>query len=150
MEKFIYNNIEINANIHEVWDALTNPEKTKIYMFGCAAISEWTPGSSLNWNAIVEGKEMCYVKGHIVKNYPPIHLSYTVFDPNSTMEDKPENYLTVTYDLEKISDDVTLFKVTQGDYSLVDDGERRYNESYNHGDGWNPILIAVKNLVEAK
>jgi hypothetical protein len=43
----------------------------------------------------------------------------------------------------------TMLKVSQGDYSTVAEGERRYKESYNNGEGWNPILVQIKALCEA-
>jgi uncharacterized protein YndB with AHSA1/START domain len=143
----ITNTITIDAPASEVWDALTNPEKTKIYMFGCETVSQWTVGSELLWKAMYEGKEMVFVKGHILSNEPPIKLVYTVFDPNSTMEDIPENYLTVIYLLAP-ENGKTVLTVIQGDYGKVADGERRYKESSNNGEGWNPILVQVKKLVE--
>ena len=76
-------------------------------------------------------------------------MVYTTIDPNSTLPDIPENYLTVTYDLA-VENGQTLLTVTQGDYSKVADGERRYKESYNGGEGWNPILVQIKKLVEEK
>jgi uncharacterized protein YndB with AHSA1/START domain len=33
--------IEINADTNKVWDALINPEKIKVYLFGTETISEW-------------------------------------------------------------------------------------------------------------
>lgn len=144
----IENSITINAPKAAVWDTLTNPEKTKIYMFGCEAISDWTPGSPLIWRMDYEGKELVAVKGHIVRIEPESRLDYTVFDPQSTIEDIPENYLTVTYELTE-ADGKTKLVVTQGDYNTVADGERRYQESYNGGEGWNPILVQIKALVEA-
>jgi hypothetical protein len=74
-------------------------------------------------------------------------LVYTVFDPNGTLADIAENYLSVTYDLASI-DGGSRLTVTQGDYTKVGDGARRYAESYNQGEGWNPILKAIKKLVE--
>ena len=92
---------------------------------------------------------MNFVKGNIVSIKPGISVVYTVFDPNSTMEDIPENYLTVTYDLSEENAE-TILLVSQGDYSSVADGERRYAESYNGGQGWNPILLEIKKILEAK
>src|ERR1700735_4553387 len=93
----VISSIEINAPALKVWDALVNPEQTKKYMFGCETVSEWKPGSSLLWRANYEGKDMVFVKGNVISIEPPKFLAYSVFDPNSTtMEDKPENYLTVT------------------------------------------------------
>ena len=147
MSLFIKNSITINAPVSKVWDALVNPEQTKKYMFGCEALSDWRVGSPLLWKGRYEGKEMIFVKGNVVEIKPERFLAYTVIDPNSTIEDIPENYLTITYELTA-ENGKTHFKVTQGDYSKVGDGERRYKDSYNNGEGWNPILVEIKKLVE--
>lgn len=144
---FIKNSIQIEASPAQVWNALINPEQTKKYMFGCETVSDWKVGSPLLWKGSYEGKEMVFVKGNIVELKPERFLAYTVIDPHSTIEDIPENYLTVTYDLKQ-ENDHTVLTVTQGDYSTVADGEKRYQDSYNGGEGWNPILVAIKELVE--
>ncbi|MBC7384232.1 MAG: SRPBCC domain-containing protein [Bacteroidia bacterium] len=146
-ELIISNSISINAPVSVVWDALTNPEKTKKYMFGCETVSDWQQGSSLLWKGTHEGQEMVFVKGSIASIEPARFLAYTTIDPNSALEDLPENYLTVTYTLAS-QDGQTLLTVTQGDYLKVGDGERRYKEAFNGGEGWNPILIEIKKLVE--
>ncbi len=147
MSKFIENEIIINASATEVWDALVNPAKTKVYMFGCETVSDWQEGSPLIWQMEYEGKPFIPVKGHIVEIEENEFLAYTVFDPTSTMPDVPENYLTVTYELSE-DDGQTTLTVTQGDYDTVAEGEKRYNESYNNGLGWQPILEQIKALVE--
>jgi uncharacterized protein YndB with AHSA1/START domain len=143
----IENQIEINAPAVKLWDALVNPAKTKIYMFGCETVSDWKPGSSLLWRGQHEGNEMVFVKGEVVEIQPGKHLKYTTIDPNSTIDDVSENYLWVTYDLEE-SNGKTKLTVRQGDYSTVAEGDKRYKESYNNGEGWNPILLQIKKLVE--
>ncbi len=147
-ELIFKNTITINAFPAKVWDALTNPQQTKKYMFGCETVSDWKIGSALLWKGSYEGKEMVFVKGTIADIKPGKFLAYTTIDPNSTIADIPENYLTVTYDLKEESGK-TLFTVTQGDYSTVADGEKRYKEAFNNGEGWNPILVEIKKLVEA-
>lgn len=161
----IRNDILINASRQQVWDALTNPQQTMKYMFGCQALSDWTPGSLLTWEGEWEGRKMVMVKGNIVDIVAPDHLAYTVIDPNNpNIPDIPENYLTVTYtltdehgksdsyrtDMHRTDNHRTRLTVTQGDYSKVAEGQKRYEESYNHGEGWNPILIAIRNLVESQ
>ena len=37
----------------QVWDMLTNPQKTKLYMFGCETVTDWKPGSELLWRGSV-------------------------------------------------------------------------------------------------
>ena len=141
------NTITIHSSIEKVWNALTDPKQTKKYMFGCETVSDWKPGSSLLWKGSYEGKEMVFVKGKIVEIKPCSFLSYTVIDPNSSLPDIPENYLTVTYYLTE-ENGKTILTVTQGDYNKVGDGEKRYKESYNNGEGWNSILVQIKKLVE--
>lgn len=140
--------ITINAPASKVWDALTNPEQTKKYMFGCETVSDWKPGSPLLWQGNYEGKNTVFVKGNIISIQPDKFLAYTTIDPNSTIEDIPENYLTVTYDLSE-ENGKTLLTVTQGDYSKVANGEKRYEEAFNDGEGWNPILVEIKKIAEA-
>ncbi len=147
-ELFIHNEITINAPASKVWDLLTNPEQTKKYMFGCEAISYWKPDDPLIWKGEWEGQEMIFVKGYIVRIEPCKHLAYTTIDPNNpNIADIPGNYTTVTCDLTELNGQ-TLLKVSQGDFATVDDGEKRYNEAYNNGEGWNPILTEIKKLAE--
>ena len=80
---------------------------------------------------------------------PGKFLRSTTIDPHSNIDDISENYLQVTYDLVP-QGEKTLLKVSQGDYSTVAEGERRYQDSYNNGEGWNPILVEIKKLVEAQ
>jgi len=143
----VKNTIIINAPASKVWDALVNPKQTKKYMFGCETVSDWKTGSPLLWKGVYEGKEMVFVKGEIVDIKPEKFLAYTTIDPNSTIDDTSKNYLTVTYSLSSDKGKTTLV-VTQGDYNKVAEGKRRYQEAYNNGEGWHPILVQIKSLVE--
>jgi uncharacterized protein YndB with AHSA1/START domain len=138
--------IVIDAPPERVWDALVNPIQTKKYMFGCETVSDWEIGSPLLWKGVYEGKEMVFVKGEIVDIKPGSFLAYTTIDPNSGIEDIPENYVTVTYELVAKRGKTEL-TATQGDFSSARDGERRYKETIEGG-GWDSILQAIKGLVE--
>ena len=147
-QQSIKNAISINAPIEKVWDALVNPEQTKKYMFGCEAISEWKIGSPLIWKGSYEGKEMVFVKGSILDIQPNKLLKYTIIDPNSAIPDVPENYLNVTYQLLD-NNGKTNLTVVQDGFESAAEGEKRYKEVYNNGEGWNPILIQIKQLAES-
>ncbi len=149
MDKLVVkNNITINAPAAKVWDALVNPEQTKKYMFGCETISDWKLGSSLLWRGNYEGKEMDFVTGKIIDIKPNTFLKYTVIDPNASYDDIPENHLNVSYELSE-QDGKTTLTVTQDGFENAAEGEKRYKDVYNNGDGWNPILTEIKKLVEA-
>src|SRR5260221_9638185 len=113
----VKNTITIDAPAVKVWNALTNPEQTKRYMFGCEALSDWKVGSPLIWKGNFDGVELIAVKGSIVEIQPGKFLAYTAIDPNNaSIPDLPENYLTVTYDLSEEGGE-TLLTATQGDYN---------------------------------
>jgi len=139
--------IVINAPAEKVWDALVNPQQTKKYMFGCETVSDWQPGSPLIWQMEYEGKPFIPVKGHIVDIEPNKRLVYTVIDPNSGMPDITENYLNVEYALEE-TDGQTTLTVIQSGFEHAAEGEKRYKDTYNNGEGWSPILVQIKALVE--
>lgn len=145
----IINTISINAPVAKVWDALVNPAITKQYMFGCEAISDWKAGSPLLWKGEYEGREMVFVKGKIVIFEPNKVLKFTVIDPTAPYPDIPENYLNVTYELDE-QNAVTILKVIQDGFEGAADGEKRYEHGYNKGEGWNPILIQIKKIVEGE
>ena len=148
MEKqIVKNSIVINASPEKVWNALVNPDETKKYMFGCETVSDWKIGSALLWRGSYEGKEMVFVKGFVLEIQPNKILKYTVIDPNAQYPHTPENHLNVTYELS-FSDNQTTLTVSQDGFETAADGEKRYKDVYNNGDGWNPILKLIKEVVE--
>lgn len=145
----VINTILINAPVSKVWDALVNPEITKIYMFGCETVSDWKVGSTLLWKAQHEGQEIIFVKGFILEIKPNQLLKYSVIDPFASYPDTPENHLNVTYQLN-FKNGITTLTVTQDGFENAADGEKRFKDVSNNGDGWNPILVEIKKLVEAE
>jgi uncharacterized protein YndB with AHSA1/START domain len=146
-EMIIKNSVTIAAPASKVWDALVNPEQTKKYMFGCEPITNWQPGSSIKWIGVFDGKEIEAVTGKVLSIVKGKSLAYTTFDPNGTYPDLPENHLVVTYSLVE-KGGRTEFTVTQGDYSKVAEGQKRYDDTMNEG-GWAGILEQIKGIVEA-
>ncbi len=145
----VSNTIQIAACKKSVWEALTHPDKTKVYMFGCETVSDWKEGSDLLWRGEYQGQAMVFVQGKIVIFQPDTLLKYTVIDPNANYPLTPENHLNVTYTLEE-KNGVTTLTVTQDGFEEAAEREKRYRDVYNNGDGWNPILIEIKKLVESE
>ena len=134
--------IILNASTSEVWDALTNPEKTKAYMFNCEVITDWKVGNPIIWKGAEDGKE--YVKGKVLKFEKEKLLEYTTFDPNSEENEDPNNFISVRLYLAS-ENNKTLLKVTQGDFSKVSNAQKRYEETLI---GWEYALGGLKNLLE--
>jgi len=146
-ELIVKNSIVIKADAAKVWDVLTNPEQTKKYMFGCQTVSDWKQGSPLLWQSTYEEKEMVFVKGYILEIVSNRLLKYSVIDPNASYPDIPENYLSVEYRLEK-QNGATVLTVIQDGFEGAAEGEKRFKETYNNGEGWNPILAQIKKISE--
>ncbi len=143
-KKYTHDELIIKAPIDRIWDALINPEKTKLYMFGCEVISDWSMGSEVLWKGAADG--VIYVKGSLVALKPNKEFAFTIIDPQASYEDIPENYLTATYTLEETQDGIKL-TATQGDYNIVADGQKRFEDTIKGG-GWMPVLEAIKKLSE--
>ena len=116
-------------------------------MFGCKTVSDWRQGSSLLWQGLYDGQETVFVKGYILEIVPNRLLKYSVIDPNATYEDIPENYLSVEYRLEN-KNGSTVLTVIQDGFKHAAEGKKRFEETYNKGEGWNPILIQLKKIAE--
>jgi uncharacterized protein YndB with AHSA1/START domain len=140
----VENEIFINAPLGTVWELLVDPEKTKLYMYGCEVICDWIIGEPILWKGATD--DVIYVKGDLVALDPGKSLVYTVIDPNGNYPDIPENYLTVHYKLTTEGEG-TRFKVTQGDYAKVEDGEKRYKDSMD-AYGWQSVLEKIKEIAE--
>lgn len=94
-----------------------------------------------------EGKEFIAVKGIILSTDAPSIFKYSVIDPHADMEDIPENYLNVTYQLIG-KDNQTILTVIQDGFENAANGLKRIEEAYNKGEGWNPILTEIKKVAE--
>lgn len=141
----IRNTLDVDAPINTLWKVLTDNQFVPQYMFGCIAETDWKPGSPLLWKGAADGK--LYVKGKVVSIDAPHRLEYTIIDPNNPeVPDLPENYLTMVYTLAERNGGSSL-EITQGDFSNVANGQKRYEESLGGGDY---ILQGIKKLAESQ
>ena len=143
-ELYIRNSVEVDAPAATLWRVLTESAFIEQYMFGCCAETDWRPGSPLLWKGAADRK--LYVKGNIVIIEPPHRLVYTVIDPNSSIPDVPENYLTMTYELKERDARACTLEIAQGDFSTVANGPQRYRDSAGGGDA---MLQTIRRLAEA-
>jgi len=135
--------IDINAEPSKVWNALTNPEIIKKYLFGTETITDWKVGSEIIFQGEYgENKEYKYRdKGVILENVLNQLLSYSYWSGFSGLEDKPENYSVVIYKLESGDNKKTKFTWTQKGYAT----EEGYQHSLN---GMKELLKQIKEIIE--
>jgi uncharacterized protein YndB with AHSA1/START domain len=133
--------IDISASPAQVWAALTDPEQIKRYMFGSQVETDWRPGSPIVWKGVYEGKEY-EDKGEILEIEPERRMKVTHFSPLSGQPDQPENYHTLTYDLQE-RDGTTQVRLSQDNNASEEEAE--------HSKGmWKMMLDGLKEAVEGR
>jgi len=131
--------VTIDAPVSKVWEALTTPEIIKKYFFGTNAISDWKEGSPLIFKGEWEGKSY-EDKGIILKSVPNKIFKYKYWSSMSGIEDKPENYVTITYELHEDNGE-TVLNITQE--NIPDENMKDHSE-----ENWNNVLNGLKSLLE--
>jgi uncharacterized protein YndB with AHSA1/START domain len=131
--------IRIDAPVSTVWKALTTPSMIKQYFFGTNAISDWKEGSPLIFRGEWKGKKY-EDKGTILKVVPQKLFRYTYWSSMSGIEDKPENYVTITYELAERNNG-TYLSVKQE--NIPDEKMRQHSE-----ENWNTVLGELKEFLE--
>lgn len=132
--------IAINAPAVKVWEALITPESIKQYLFGTDAISDWKVGSKIIFKGVYNGKTY-EDKGIILQTIPEKLFQHSFWSHAAGIEDAPENYATVTYNLEKEGNNTTKVTVSQ-------DGCPDEKACTNSENFWGTVLQGLKNLLE--
>lgn len=132
--------VAIDAPKAKVWDALTNPEKVKEYMHGTNLSTDWKVGSPITWKGEWKGKSY-EDKGKVLEVVPERLLKNTHWSPMGGSEDKPENYHTVTYELEE-QDGKTILTLTQDNNATQQEADKMAD------DNWGPVLKGLKETAE--
>lgn len=128
----------ISAPIEKVWDALINPEIIKQYFFGSNQETDWKIGSQILWTGEYEGTPYTD-KGVVLEFSPNKKLAYSYLSSWSGLEDKPENYLYVSYEVNPIEAGTEL-TIIQSNY----DEEKAKHSN----DNWAIVIDGLKKIVE--
>jgi uncharacterized protein YndB with AHSA1/START domain len=131
----------IDAPVDKVWDAFTNPETIKKYMFGTTVSSDWKNGSDITWKGEWKGKAY-EDKGEIIQIKPKTYLQYTHFSPLTGLPDVPENYHNVTVKLTPKN--VSTIVLLSQDNNKTEDARHHSEEN------WTMMLTELKKLLEGK
>ena len=131
--------IEIAATPVKVWEALTDPAKVKQYLFGTNMSADWRVGGRITYSGEWEGKQ--YVDGgEILELVPEKILKSTYWSSMSGTEDKPENYVNVTYALEPMNGGTKL--------TVIQDNNKTADSAEHSGNNWQMVLGALKKVCE--
>jgi uncharacterized protein YndB with AHSA1/START domain len=130
---------EISASPKKVWGVLTDPEEIKKFMFGAEVHTDWQQGSAITWQGEYEGKKYTD-KGEILEIDPGRLLKVTHYSPLSGQEDVPENYHTLTYELDD--------RGTSTHLSLSQDNNGSQEEADHSRGMWEMLVKGVKEAAE--
>jgi uncharacterized protein YndB with AHSA1/START domain len=131
--------IKLNASIDIVWEALTNPQKVKLWQFGSDLITTWELGSNIEFVTEWEG-QIFKQWGKVVEIKRNELIKYSLFAPRPDLEDKPENYFIMNYILKSEGGQTTL-EIIQEDNRPNAVQEQPQGEE-------NPVLQSLKSIVE--
>ena len=134
--------VKIVAPTRKVWLALTVPDLVKQWQYGSDLLTTWEVGTPIifrnEWNGRVFEQ-----KGSVLEFLPESRLKYSLFFPHPDLQDIPEHYFFMTYELTE-SEGVTSLLVRQEDPRPAPP-----NES-SGGDEGPDVLAGLKELVELK
>ncbi len=125
----------IRGSAEDVWDAITNPEKTVQYFYGTAVESEWEVGAPMNYS-YPDGSAAS--EGHIISIDPPKRIEF-MFHAMWDEELTAEGPVREVWALSEMSGMVEL-KV-----ELYDIGPKNLAD---FSEGLPYIIAGLKSLVE--
>ena len=131
--------ITINTSAAKVWDAITNPEIIKQYLFGAEVISDWKAGSPIIYKGIYQGKAY-EDKGTVLKAEPEKLLLITHWSPLSGTANSPENYHKVSYEIMPQNGRIRL--------TISQDNNATIEEQGQNAQFWQAALDSIKKLLE--
>jgi len=132
--------VEINASPEKVWAVLTTPELIKEYLFGTETITDWKVGSEIIFQGEYQGQK--YKDKGVIKEYT-LHkrIRYSYWSGFSGLEDKPENYSIITYDLVSRNGRQTTFTWSQSGFA--NEEGQQHSQS-----GMAAFLKQIKSIAE--
>ena len=137
-DRTLNKDITLNATPEAVWQALTDPEKTKQFLFGCEAISTWQVGAPLEFQMTMGGETMTIVKGVIEEVEPHAVLQHTCFEARH--ENDPSQHTTARYQLEAVPEGTRL-TIRQGAFPTAE-------QCAQNSASWDMALGGLKQIVE--
>jgi uncharacterized protein YndB with AHSA1/START domain len=130
----------IHAPRDIVWAAVTLPEYVRQWQFGSELTTDWIVGHPIRFSAQWQGATL-EQWGTVTEFSAPSRLRYSLFAPRPGLEDRPENYFTMTYELVEV-DGGTRVSFTHQDPREMDSGDEGSDDE-------NPVLGALRTVAEA-
>ena len=131
----------IPTSKENVWEALTNPELIAQYFFGTNCKCDWKKGSPITFSGEFNGAS--YLDKGTILDIEPLHfIEYDYFSSFSGLEDLPENYKIIRYELHE-ENGQTTFTIKQNNFDT--------EEARDHSEkSWGMIMEGLSRVATEK
>ena len=130
--------VQVSASPAQVWQALTEPEQIREFLFGAEVDTTWQPGAPIAWRGEYDGRPF-EDTGQILEVDPGTRLVMTHYSPLSGRPDTEENHHQLVWSLR---DDGDSTQVTLEQSLLADEDADQAREN------WANVLRQLKEHVE--
>jgi uncharacterized protein YndB with AHSA1/START domain len=131
--------VTINAPRSVVWAAVTLPDHVRQWQYGSELSTDWIIGHPIRFSAQWQG-ETFEQWGTVEEFSAPSRLRYSLFAPRPGLEDRPENYFTMTYELTEVDDGTKVH--------FIHEDPREPDDVEADADDENPVLTALRDVAE--
>ncbi len=146
-ETTVQRTVLVEASPMVIWEVLTDPLSTKLYLGGQQARSTWKTGASVLWVETIERSETLRAKGTVMASMPGHRLRYTKLPTDGKLPDEPASYTTVDLFMEEVGEGLTRVELWQGDFAGLPQDVRRARAA---GRDWDEALVGLKRVSEEK
>jgi uncharacterized protein YndB with AHSA1/START domain len=139
--------VDVDAPVDEVWNALVDPASIKQYFMGTTVHTNWKVGSPITWSGEWNGKPF-EDRGEILAYEPRRRLSYSHWSPLAGGDDTPEHHHVVTTTLHEHGRGTTVELTQSNRDGSVTDADREHRADYETT--WMTMLEGLKRTVERR
>ncbi len=132
--------ITINAPRETVWSAVTQPQYVRRWQYNSDLTTDWIVGHPIRFSAEWQGQSFAQW-GTVLEFDGPNRLRYSLFAPRPGLEDRPENYFTMTYELTDVAGGTRV--------TFIHEDPRELDGIENNVKEDDPVLTALRDVVEA-
>jgi uncharacterized protein YndB with AHSA1/START domain len=132
--------VTINAPRDVVWVVVTLPEYVRQWQYNSELTTDWIVGHPIRFSAEWQGQTF-EQWGTVLDFDEPTRLRYSLFAPRPGLDDVPENYFTMTYELTDVDGGTQV--------TFIQEDPRESGDADGEVDDDNPVLRALRDVAEA-
>ncbi len=132
--------ITVAAPLDIVWAAITLPEHVRRWQYDSELTTGWVVGQPIRFRAEWQG-QVFEQWGTVLEFDAPTRLRYSLFAPRPGLDDRPENYFAMTYELADVGGGTNV--------TFIHEDPREGEMVPNITEEDNPILMALRDVAQS-